>query len=65
MPHCARYAGWYPGETTHSFLSLRGAFGVIPLPRVDLHNVYNAVEMILIVLGFWYEAEARLADGEE
>jgi len=32
-----------------------GAFGVIPLERLDLHNVYNGVEMILIVLGFWHE----------
>ena len=28
-----------------------GAIGVIPLERLDLHNVYNGGEMILIVLG--------------
>lgn len=46
-------------------LGVGGALGVIPLPRLELHNVYNGVEMILIVLGFWYEAEARLVDVEE
>ena len=34
-----------------------GAIGLIPLARLDLHNVYNGFEMILIVLGFGYEAE--------
>jgi hypothetical protein len=29
-----------------------GAIGLIPLDRVDLHNVYNGFEMILLVLGF-------------
>jgi hypothetical protein len=28
-----------------------GAFGVIPLERLDLHNVYNGMELILIALG--------------
>jgi hypothetical protein len=46
-------------------LGLGGALGVIPLPRLELHNVYNGVEMMLIALGFWYEAEARLVDVEE
>lgn len=37
-----------------------GAFGVIPLDRLDLHNVYNGLEMILMVLGFWTETEVYL-----
>lgn len=37
-----------------------GAIGVIPLDRVDLHNVYNGVEMVLMVLGFGYETEDAL-----
>jgi hypothetical protein len=36
---------------------LGGVIGVIPLDRLDLHNVYNGVEMILMALGFWYETE--------
>jgi len=39
-------------------LGLGGAIGIVPLPRLDLHNVYNGLEMILIVLGSWNEAEA-------
>lgn len=42
-------------------LGLGGAIGVIPLDRLDLHNVYNGLEMILIVLGFWEETEVLLA----
>ena len=36
-----------------------GAFGVTPLPRLELHNIYNGVEMILIVLGFWHSSRAH------
>lgn len=32
-----------------------GAIGVIPLERLDLHNVYNGFETILMVLGVWHE----------
>ena len=39
-----------------------GAIGVIPLDRLDLHNVYNGFEMILIVLGFLHETDRLLAD---
>lgn len=35
-----------------------GAFGLIPLPRVDLHNVYNGLEVVLLAAGFWNEVEA-------
>lgn len=38
-----------------------GAFGVVPLDRLDLHNVYNGMEMILMTLGFWHETENLLA----
>jgi hypothetical protein len=34
-----------------------GAIGVIPIDRLDLHNIYNGAETILIVLGFWHEIE--------
>jgi hypothetical protein len=39
-----------------------GAIGIVPLVRVDLHNVYNGLEMILMVLGFWNETEALLTE---
>lgn len=42
-------------------LGLGGAIGVIPLDRLDLHNVYNGFEMILMVLGFGYETEDWLS----
>lgn len=41
-----------------------GAIGLIPLDRLDLHNVYNGFEMILMVLGVSHETEVRLARGE-
>jgi hypothetical protein len=41
-----------------------GAIGVIPLDRLDLHNLYNGVEMILMVLGFWNETEILLDEAE-
>jgi hypothetical protein len=37
-----------------------GAFGIIPIPRIELHNIYNGLEMILIALGFSYETEVML-----
>jgi len=40
-----------------------GVIGLIPLDRIDLHNVYNGFEMVLLVLGFWHEAEAALLEG--
>jgi hypothetical protein len=42
-------------------LGIRGAFGIIPLERLDLHNAYNGMEVILLQLGLWYEVEGRLA----
>ncbi|MGH2473302.1 MAG: hypothetical protein ACRD1T_01160 [Acidimicrobiia bacterium] len=41
-----------------------GAIGLIPLERLDLHNVYNGLEVILMVLGFWQEADEYLEDAE-
>jgi hypothetical protein len=38
-------------------LGLGGAIGLIPLDRLDLHNVYNGFEMVLMVLGLWHEVE--------
>lgn len=46
------------------FFGRGGAIGVIPLERLDLHNVYNGFEMILIVLGFGYETEVLLTQRE-
>lgn len=43
-------------------LGLGGAIGIIPLGRLDLHNAYNGVEMILMVLGFWHETEVVLEE---
>jgi hypothetical protein len=42
-----------------------GVLGVIPLPRLELHNAYNGVEMMLITLGLWHETEELLADAGE
>lgn len=39
---------------------LGGAIGIIPLQRIDLHNVYNGVEVIFVGLGLWHEAEMAL-----
>lgn len=41
-------------------LGLGGALGVIPIDRLDLHNIYNGFEMILMVLGFGFETETLL-----
>jgi len=43
-------------------LGLGGAIGAIPLDRLDLHNVYNGIEMILMALGFWNETEVFLTE---
>lgn len=32
---------------------------LFPLARLDLHNVYNGLEMVLIVMGFKHEVDAR------
>jgi hypothetical protein len=36
-------------------LGIGGAIGLIPVARLELHNIYNGFELILIVLGFRYE----------
>ncbi len=41
-------------------LGLGGAIGVIPLDRLDLHNVYNGFEIILMTLGIRYELDSHL-----
>lgn len=46
-------------------LGIGGLIGVVPLDRLDLHNVYNGFEMILMVLGFWNEAEVSLLTAEQ
>jgi hypothetical protein len=35
-----------------------GAIGLIPLDRLDLHNVYNGLELTLMTLGLWHESES-------
>lgn len=45
-------------------LGLGGAIGVIPLDRLDLHNVYNGFEIILITLGIGYELDRHLTTAE-
>jgi hypothetical protein len=45
-------------------LGLGGVIGVIPLDRLDLHNAYNGLEMVLIALGLWYEIEVVSAKHE-
>lgn len=47
------------------FFGIGGAIGLIPLDRLDLHNVYNGLEMILMVLGFWYEIEVLVTETEQ
>lgn len=34
-----------------------GAIGLIPLQRLDLHNVYNGIEMVLMTLGLGFEVD--------
>ena len=41
-----------------------GAIGLIPLNRLELHNVYNGLEMIFMVLGFWNESESAWGQDE-
>jgi hypothetical protein len=45
-------------------LGLGGVIGLIPLDRLDLHNVYNGFEMIFLVLGLWNETEILLTQEE-
>ncbi len=45
-------------------LGIGGAFGVIPLERLDLHNVYNGCVVILMTLGVGYEFDRRLTTTE-
>jgi hypothetical protein len=42
-----------------------GAIGLIPLDRLDLHNVYNGVEVILMLLGFGHEVTEMLANARD
>lgn len=40
-----------------------GALGILPIARLELHNIYNGFEMILIALGCWHETDAFLDGG--
>ncbi|MBI2772962.1 MAG: hypothetical protein HYX56_00505 [Chloroflexi bacterium] len=46
-------------------LAQGGAIGIVPLDRIDLHNVYNGVEIALMTLGLGYEVETKLAQAKE
>lgn len=37
-----------------------GLVGLVPLPRMALHNAYNGLETVLMALGLWHEVEARM-----
>lgn len=39
-----------------------GAIGLIPLDRLDLHNLYNGLEVILLTLGVSHECDLRFAE---
>lgn len=45
-------------------LGIGGAVGVIPLERLDLHNVYNGTEAILLTLGLSFEAGDLASEAE-
>lgn len=45
-------------------LGLGGAIGLIPLQRLDLHNVYNGFEVILMTLGIGHELDRHLTKAE-
>lgn len=45
-------------------LGLGGLWGIFPIPRLQLHNVYNGLEVILMMLGFIYQAEILLQEPE-
>jgi hypothetical protein len=44
-------------------LGVGGLLGIVPLERVDLHNAYNGVEVILMMLGFRFEISEALDSG--
>jgi len=41
-----------------------GLWGIIPISRWQLHNIYNGFEVILLMLGFIYETDTVLAKSE-
>ena len=45
-------------------LGLGGLWGIFPIPRLQLHNIYNGFEVILLTLGFIFETETLLAKSE-
>jgi hypothetical protein len=42
-------------------LGLGGLWGIVPITRWQLHNIYNGFEVVLLMLGFIYETETLLA----
>lgn len=43
----------------------RRAIGLIPLERLDLHNAYNGLEVVLLTLGVNYESEMLFLETKE
>lgn len=41
-----------------------GAIGLIPLDRLDVHNVYNGFEVVFLTLGFGHELDRHLTTAE-
>jgi hypothetical protein len=41
-----------------------GAIGIVPLQRLDLHNIYNGLELILMTLGLQHEVNLTLEIGD-
>jgi hypothetical protein len=39
-----------------------GALGLVPIERLDLHNVYNGFELVLMSMGLWHEIESALTE---
>lgn len=42
----------------------RGALGLISIDRLQLHNIYNGLELVLMVLGFQHEFTETIAKTE-
>jgi hypothetical protein len=62
MEHIYIYGQYLRSGLTNGpgLFGLGGALGLIPLGRIDLHNAYNGLEIILMCLGLWHEVEEAL-----
>jgi hypothetical protein len=64
MEHIYIYAQFLRTGTAGGpgLFGIGGAIGIVPLARLDLHNVYNGLEMMLIAIGLWHEADTKLVE---